>query len=422
MWMARRGPLNLPINKQDNFLHTSYRTSRPRKRSDSAMPLPFRPHSSPFRLHGPRLTPQPRIETVIGRISRGVEMAESGTGGGSLGGEEEASPERRSPAEASPASDGLAAAIAAVQSGADPAVASAARAILEKEGELIQLRMRHLEEEHQERLAQRRSPPKADPIEQLGQIARICSQASTALVVTAIAVSVLIAVWDAFQSRSVVIAAFKAPAALAGRGLTGDVVAARVQDALQRLKEATHSATKAYDVETTWAPDLKIEVPETGLSIDEVEGLLTTLFGHDLHIGGDLVQTVDGGLTLTVRGDGISPRSFGGGPAELDALTVQAAEYVYGRSQPAPFAAYLVNNFRYREALDFLPGAFARADSDIVQAELATSWGDALAYLNKPAQSVAKYRMALALNPHDWEAWSDLAVELALAEGEETAW
>ena len=325
-------------------------------------------------------------------------------------------------ADAARATDGFAAVISAIQSGADPVVADAARAFLEKEGDLIQLRIRHLEEEHPLRLAQLRGPAREERIKQFGQIIRVCSQAFTALVMTAIAVSVLIAVYGALHSRSVVVAAFKAPAALASRGLTGDVIAAGVQDTLQRLKEATHSAAKAFDIETTWSPDLKIEVPETGLSIDEVDRLLKTLFGHDLHIGGDLVQTADGGLTLTVRGDGVSPRSFTGGAGELDALTIRAAEYVYGRSQPAQFAAYLVNNSRYLDTIDFLPGAFARANTDTLQAELATSWGDALAYLNKPAQSVAKYRMALALKPHYWEAWSDLAVEIALAEGEETAW
>ena len=71
---------------------------------------------------------------------------------------------------------------------------------------------------------------------------------------------------------------------------------------------------------------MKIEVPETGLSIGDINRLLHERFGHDLHIDGDLVQTSEGGLVLTVRGDGISPHSFSGAAGDLDLRPGQEAD------------------------------------------------------------------------------------------------
>jgi hypothetical protein len=45
-------------------------------------------------------------------------------------------------------------------------------------------------------------------------------------------------------------------------------------------------------------------------SIGEISRLLRERFGHDLHIDGDLIETVTGGLTLTVRGNGVPPKDL----------------------------------------------------------------------------------------------------------------
>jgi hypothetical protein len=349
-------------------------------------------------------------------------MVERGDVPGILGHEKEVSPEGPLTAQPSPTTDRTAQAIAALQSDDRSRTTDAAMALLARTLEQLDIRLQRLEDADRPAHDQRRSPALSDAVKLFGRITQGSLQVSAALITAVIGIWVLIVIYGAIRSHSVVVAPFKAPAALAGRGLTGDVVAAGVRDALQTLRETTHAAVKGLDIEGTWAPDLKIEVPDTGLSIEQADRLLKMLFGHDLNIGGDLVQTNEGGLTLTVRGDGVSPRSFTGGADELGVLTVRAAEYVYGRSQPAQYALYLVNNSRYRDVLAFVPDAFARADTATLQADLSTSWGDALAYLDEPRQSVEKYRMALALKPYDWEAWGDLTAELALAQGEKAAW
>jgi len=103
---------------------------------------------------------------------------------------------------------------------------------------------------------------------------------------------------DAVTSRRVVIEPFDAPPALAARGLTGKVVASGVLDQLSRLQDATRSSSAARGLSGAWTRDIKLEVPETGVSIGEFSRLLKERFGHDVHIDGNLVEPPTGGLAL----------------------------------------------------------------------------------------------------------------------------
>lgn len=231
---------------------------------------------------------------------------------------------------------------------------------------------------------------------------------------------------DAVASRNVVVDAFKAPSEFAGRGLTGDVIASDVLDELQKLQDGTRGPSQGLKTKSAWSSDIRIEVPETGVSIGEIQKLLKERFGHDLHIGGDLVQSGSGGLALTVRGEGVPAQTFTGGADDLKKLAARAAEYIYGRSQPWLYAVYLATNGRDVEALGFLPGAFARATSDPQRADLANVWGVAYHDLNKPVEAISKYRLAMSLSqPRStvwWKAWGNIMVEIPLASGEEASW
>ena len=247
-------------------------------------------------------------------------------------------------------------------------------------------------------------------------------QGFATLVATAIGFGLLIIIHDAITARSVVVDTFDAPASLAGRGWTGAVVAADVLDGLQKLQAATRSSTAGLRSVGAWASDIKIEVPETGVSVGEIQRLLDARFGHDVHVGGDLIETVTGGLELTVRADGAPARSFAGGMSDLDALAARAAEYLYGRSQPDQYAAYLTSTGRDTDALAFIEDAFARATSDTDRAELSNDWGNAYADLNRNAEAADKYRLAMSYKPHDWKAWSNLIGSILVVDGEEAAW
>ena len=316
----------------------------------------------------------------------------------------------------------FASAVAAVHAEKHTGVADATRAFLRKQARLIDVQTRHLQDEHQLRLAHLRSQQREGKLRRIGQRLRIGLQAITALVVLAIASGLGVMVYDAFSSRSVVVEAFKAPAALAGRGVTGDVVAAGVLDQLLKLQSATRGAVKSLDAHSAWSSDVKIEVPDTGVSLGEINRLLHARFGHDLHIDGELMQTDSGGLALTVRGDGVPAQTFTGAAADLDALTSKAAEYVYGRSQPLNYGVYLQNAGRWTEAVAFIEGAFPRAVDDNARADLANNWGNSLIGAGQRAAAVEKYRLAMALKPHNWKAWGNLIGALSQTQGEEATW
>ncbi len=334
---------------------------------------------------------------------------------------EDASEDEVVAAEALIEADAFAAAIAADQAKHNPDVAHATRVFLERQAELIAVQTRHVEVEHPLRLAYLHEQTIDGKLRRAGQRIRIGMQALVAFAASVLGVGLLLMLHDAFTSRSVVVNAFQAPSALAGRGLTGDVVAAGVLDALQKLQDATRSVDKGLDARGAWASDVKIDVPETGISIGEVNRLLHERFGHDLHIDGALVQTDSGGLALTVRGDDVPAATFEGRAADLNKLTTEAAEYVYGRSQPFRFATYLVDNNRYADALAFVPGAYARV-SEAERPDLANAWGNAYAGLFKTAQAVEKYRLAMSLKPRFWKAWGNLVGTIVFVDGEEAGY
>ncbi len=347
-------------------------------------------------------------------------MAE-GVLGTLLGGEEEA-PENAAAAEALAGADAYAVAMAIEQSRHDPKVAAATLVFLQQQSELLKAQTAQLNAERAIRLHHLHDQSRESRLRRNGQRLRLAMQAFTALIALLFGIGLNLLLHDAFTSQAVVVEAFETPAALAPTGVTGKVVAAGVLDALQKLADATRTTQKAMQSYSAWSSEIEIEVPETGVSVGEIHRLLQQRFGHDVRIGGDLVQTHEGGLALTIRGSGVAPKTFSGGAGDLEKLTVQAAEYVYGQSQPLAFAVYLTGCGRDREALAFLPGAFSRATADTLRSNLANSWGNAFLNLNEQAQAAGKFRLAMTLDPSNWVPRMNLLAALPIAEGEESAW
>ena len=329
-------------------------------------------------------------------------MAEGGLLGGLLGGEDEA-PEPVAVGEARAGADAFAAALAADQAKHDPSVARAAEAFLGEQSRLLIEQRQELSEQRALRLSHLRSQSQEGRLRRFGQRIRNGMQVFTAVILTAIGVGLAVMIYDAFTSRSVVVEAFKAPSALAARGFTGDVVASGVLDGLQKLQDATRSTDKSLNTTSAWSSDVKIEVPETGVSIGEdqpapcTSASATTCISAAIWFRPRACGSALGGLALTVRGDGVPAKTFQGAAGDLDKLTTQAAEYIYGRSQPVQYAIYLEGADRNADALAFIPAAYARADGDEARAKLAHRWANAYAGLNQAAKAAEKQRLAMSL-------------------------
>ena len=331
---------------------------------------------------------------------------------GLLGGDEEGG---EGAAEARVAADALAAAMAVEHAKHDPAISRAAKRFLEKQARLIEAQTQELDEQRGLRLHHLR-------LRRFGLRLRNGLQAFLGVIVAGVAIGVVTMVLDAFSAHSVVVEPFDAPPALAARGLTGKVVASQVLDVLTRLQAATRASAMAQKLSSAWTSDIKIEVPETGVSIGELERLLKARLGHDIHIDGDLVQTDAGGLALTIRGDGMLPKTFAGSAGELEALTGRAAEYVYGQSQPALYATYLMNVGRNADAVAFAKAAYLTA-KPADRPLLLNAWADSLQ--NSGASVVlseALYREAIRVKPDYWTGYANLMNVEMILQHEEAAW
>ncbi|HEX2790449.1 MAG TPA: tetratricopeptide repeat protein [Steroidobacteraceae bacterium] len=328
---------------------------------------------------------------------------------GVLGGEEEKVDSTQGGAEP------FAAAVAANLANQSPEVAAKTAAFFEKQIEVLEVQKQNLQAEYTFFESER--GPRL-----LALRLRTGFQIFFALFATLIGIGVAVVIYEAVQSRGVVIDPFDAPPALAASGVNGKVVAAGLLDELSRLRSATRSSAAKRDISSAWANDVQLSVPETGLTIGEISSALRARFGHDVHIGGDLVQSSGGGLTLSVRGDGIAPKSFHAAANELDSLTAKGAEYVYSQAEPALWAYFLQNAGRYAEAIEFCQGAFAGADKSD-RPYLLNVWANALANTGgSPQEALALYRAAVKLKPDFWVGYNNILNALWTMGDEEGAW
>lgn len=348
-------------------------------------------------------------------------MAENGILEGILGGvegEEREAEETGFRAEA--AATAVATSVAIDGARFDPELSRAAsdylneqRVLVRASTELVRIQAHHSDEERQLSIEAAKRKRFSDHF-------RMSFQVFMTLVATVICVGVGVMVWDAATSKSVVLDSFDSPAPLVAQGLTGKVMASRVLDALEELQDATRAVNGGWTSTNAWSSDVKIELPETGISIGEINHILHERLGHDIHINGDADLAKDGTVTLFVRGEGVPASHFSAPLEDFDKLAVRAAEYIYGRSQATRYATYLINTNRNADATQFLPGAMVRA-KPAEAPELATLWGNALATQGKLEEAEQKYRLALLLEPHLWRAWGNLVGLKIYTEGEEAA-
>jgi tetratricopeptide (TPR) repeat protein len=346
-------------------------------------------------------------------------MAE-GMLGGILGGEDE-KPEVEAP-EALAGAEAFASAVAAKLAGNDPEVARKTVDFLDEQTQLLKVQKEHLKDEHALRVAHLRNQLKEENVRGFGLRLRVGFQLFIVLLATVIGIGVAVMIHDAVTSRRVVIEPFDAPPGLAAKGLTGKVIASGLLDELSRLQDATRASSAARGLSGAWAGNIKLDVPETGVSVGEISRLLKERFGHDVHIDGDLVETPIGGLALTVRGNGVPPKTFDGSATELPKLTVEAAEYVYSISQPARWAAYLTEVDRNAEAIAFCRTALASADPS-ERPGILNGWAIAVQNTGGSVrESLALFRAAVKLQPDSWVAHTNVQNSLMILGDEEGAW
>jgi len=318
-----------------------------------------------------------------------------------IGGEEE----KIDPTEAG--AEPFAAAIAANLSSHDPQVATETAAFLREQTELLRAQKKNIDAEYE--FFETEWGPRL-----LALRLRTGFQIFFALFATVIGIGLAIVIYAAVRSRGVVIDPFEAPPALAAKGLSGKVLAAGLLDVLTRIQAATRSTAEGRALSNGWTKEIAIEVPETGISIEQLERMIKTRFGHDQHIQGDLVLTEQGSLALTVRGTRILPKTFTDEARNLDKILTAAGEYIYSQSQPGLWAAYLANNDRLDEAIHFAQGAYASADPN-ERPYLLNAWATSITTKGGEgamAEALPLFREAVRLKPDFWVGYVNIMASI----------
>ena len=178
-------------------------------------------------------------------------------------------------------------------------------------------------------------------------VMKVSFEIAVAIIVTAVAAVLCGAIWSAAHDDGLVIEAFGVPPDLAGRGLTGQIVAGQLQDELARMSTApTVRPTDTY--RNNWADDIKVEIPDTGVSIGEFNRYLRAWLGHETRISGAVYRTPDG-IAVTVRAGDTPGETFTGAEKDLPALVEKAAEHVFAATQPYRYSEYLQTKKRFAE-------------------------------------------------------------------------
>jgi hypothetical protein len=141
------------------------------------------------------------------------------------------------------------------------------RALIAKQGHLVDLQCEYLADKDKFELSHLRWRRFTEQMK--GAL-----QFLTAIVGIAFAASLSYMIWDAAHSSGLIIEPFAVPSDIAAKGLSGQVVASQMLDKLTAMQDATDSARSPQSYANNWGDNIKVEIPETGVSIGEVQNFL----------------------------------------------------------------------------------------------------------------------------------------------------
>ena len=167
------------------------------------------------------------------------------------------------------------------------------------------------------------------------------------LLLLALVAGISLMVWNAAHSEGLIIESFSVPPDMAAKGITGQIVASQVLDQVTAIQNVTNVARPAKSYANNWGDDLKVEIPDTGMSVGEAYRFLRGWLGHETHISGEVYRTPTG-IAITARSGGDAGKTFTGPEDKFDTLVQQIGEHVYSVTQPYRYAQYLI---RYASGL-----------------------------------------------------------------------
>jgi tetratricopeptide (TPR) repeat protein len=268
-------------------------------------------------------------------------MGESGRVSAILGSEAEPSGDG-SNVEA--ALDPTAAALAAEAAKVDSELAKEAAAYFRKQSHLVGVQTEHLHEQREVNLSLLKLKRFAERLKLGLQLVLIVAAAI-------VVVGLIRIVWSGVNDHHLVIEAFSVPPDLAARGITGQVMAAQMLDKLGTINAQANSTREASSYAANWGEQVKLEIPDTGISIAELQRFFRDWLGHETHVSGEVIHE-SGELSLTARAGEAPGRTVKAAESDLSTLTQRAAEAAFAITQPYRYSVYLDTTGRQTQALE----------------------------------------------------------------------
>jgi tetratricopeptide (TPR) repeat protein len=282
---------------------------------------------------------------------------------------------------------------------ADPAMAEDARTLLREQARLARMQADQLSEEA---VLTRWSLR----LKRASELMKFAFELSVALVLVAVVAALATAMWSAAHDNGLVIQAFSVPPDFAARGLSGEVVASQLLDKISRMQVQANSIRPAGSFRSNWGDDIKVEIPDTGISIGELNRYLQHWLGHETRITGEIFRTASA-ISVTARASDAGT-TFTGKDSDLDGLLQKAAESIYAETQPYRYAAYLNAMGRNTEAVDVLQRPAATA-APAERAWALSLLGGLDTFYNRPRQALETLRAGFAADPTNAHAWDNLS-------------
>jgi tetratricopeptide (TPR) repeat protein len=262
-----------------------------------------------------------------------------------------------------------------------------ANAFLQKQASLIDLQKHHLHEQFKHLHL-------GIWEKQIGVVLRV----ATMIMGLAVAGSLGFMVWQASQSNGLLVEPFSVPPDMASRGLTGEVVASRVLDRLSLMQSQTNTGRPARSYANAWGEHgMKMEIPETGISLNELDNWLRQKLGHDIRVTGEIVRTATG-VTITARAGDEGAETVSGPDGDVDVMVKQLAESIYRLTQPYRYGMFLVTNGRGPEALPIFK-ALATTGNKEDRLWAYNRWATSIGNRDGLDAAIGMFKQGLAIDP-----------------------
>jgi tetratricopeptide (TPR) repeat protein len=254
--------------------------------------------------------------------------------------------------------------------------------------------------------------------------------------------AVALAMWEASRADGLVVDAFSVPPTFAASGVAADVLADDLTTRLAAIRDFAndHSMARSRNVNQDRTQEIKVEIPDTGISLTQAWRYLKLWLGHERRLTGNLRDLGDGKVALTVALDGADAFVLQGAAKDLDNLEDQAAEKIFAGVDPINNVLYLSAKGRPADALAAAAHLAQAATTPPEMSDAYALWANETHYQTGDlALAMARARIAIAKDPktttshmelmnlftalgHDEEAFAQAGEMAGKRKEDEPAW